>query len=72
MSLSSQAFPKNIHFFLLMIGSVFHMYIRLLLLLYDYYMLYKTKKKKWQDKLCISMEKIRMWKTRQEFSTMTL
>lgn len=29
-------------------------------------------KKKWQAKLCISMEEIRVWKTRQEFSTMTL
>ena len=41
-------------------------------IIYYYYMLYETKKKKWQDKLCISIEEIMMWKTRQEFSTMTL
>ena len=32
----------------------------------------QDKKTKWVEKLCLSMEEVGMWKTRQEFSTMTL
>lgn len=78
--LSYREFPKNTNLFLrrvlylyiLYISIFYIIYKRSLFLLFYYYMLNETKKTKWAENLYISMEEITMWKTRQEFSTITL
>lgn len=69
---SARAFSKNIHFFVRRISDGYKSFIiikiDMMMMLYDM----KLKRKKWQDNLYISTDKIKIWKTRQRFFTMTL